>query len=85
MLGVRLRGFGRVVRGMGVVAVSSVRVMRRPMVIALRVVLRGFTMMLGRIVVMVRSLLMVLRSLFGHDASPFARVGGKINFTMPCY
>ena len=56
-------GLGMMMFGMAGVSVGDVGMMRRLLVITGRVVLRRFTMVVGRLLVMLRSLLMVLSAL----------------------
>jgi len=61
-----LGGFPGVMRGMDMVAVSQVRVVRRRLVIALLVMFGGFVMVLGRMLMMLCRLRMVVRSFLRH-------------------
>jgi hypothetical protein len=65
-LNVMLGGFPGVMRGMDMVAVSQVRVVRRRLVIALLVMFGGFVMVLGRMLMMLCRLRMVVRSFLRH-------------------
>jgi hypothetical protein len=69
MFHVKLGRFRRVMRGVVQMSLSRVGVMRGRFVIPRFVMLGGFTMMMGRVFVVFRRFLMMLRRLFGHDSS----------------
>ncbi len=61
-----LGGFPGMVRGMDMVAVGQVRMVRRRLVITLLVMFGGFVMVLGRMLMMLCRLRMVVRSFLRH-------------------
>ena len=69
MLGVMLARLAGVMRGVGGMAVRRMGVVRGLLVAVRLVVLRGFAMVLGRVLVMFgRSVVMLDDLVFGHDA-----------------
>jgi hypothetical protein len=66
---VSLRGFGGMMRGVMMMAMRQVRVMRGEMMIAGFVVARGFAMMPGSVFVMFGCFVVVLGGLLGHKSS----------------
>jgi hypothetical protein len=67
--GVSLGGFRGMVRRMMMMAVGDVRVMRGEVMIFFFVMLRGFAMMTGRVLMMLGSLVVMLDCMLGHVSS----------------
>lgn len=77
MFDVRLGRFGSVMRGVLVVAMSQMRVVRRRLVVPFFMVPGGFPVMARRVFVMFSCFLMMLHSCMGHRFSPCDCVEAK--------
>jgi hypothetical protein len=74
MLGVQLARFGRVMRGMEMMPVRGMRMVRRLVGVAALVMFGGMTVMLGRLGVVMGGLFVMLRE--------FVRHGGILRFDL---
>ena len=77
VLDVRLCRFRRVMQSVLVVPVCCVRVVRRRQMIAGLVVFCGFAMVPGRVLVMLRSVMVMLSSLLRHRTSWTENLGAE--------
>jgi hypothetical protein len=78
MLGMELAGFGGMMRGMGVMAMRDLGVVRGLLDMLLAMLRRGVAVMLGRLLVMMRGVIVMLGDPFfvRHDgSSDWARTG----------